>query len=404
MEAGLLVAMMMGVVCTVAGAREPTTRERFQAELDSLHSRYGFPGATAAYVLPDGTVEGFAVGLDEIERGIPMQPDSRMLAASIGKTFVGATVLALAQEGLLTLDDPVAKWLGDRPWFERLPNHDSTSLWHLLHHSSGIPNHVESEEFARAFNERWKFPEDPFTAEELIAFVLDQPPLFAAGESWHYTDTGYLLLGLVIESAAGNPWRDEVARRFLKPIGLTRTQASDRVDLPGLAAGYMSEDNPFGLPPKTTSANGRMVWNPGIEGAGGGFVSNPRDLVVWGRTLYEGRAMDGDYLEEVLTSVPVGGEDSRTSYGISVAIHADGPLGPTYGHGGWIPGYTSSLRYYPDLRIGVAFQINTDIGTVDGSTQLVPEMERGLAEIVAAASGRWRTTPRSEDRPERNRR
>lgn len=386
LASSLAAGMLAGIVFCAGCSHELSLGERFQAELGSLHSRYQFPGATAAYALPDGTVEEFAVGLDDVELGIPMEPHSRMLAASIGKTFVGATMLSLARERLLTLDDPVSKWLGDRPWFDRLPNHDSITLRHLLNHASGIPDHVAIEKFGLAFRERWRSLDNPLSPEESIAFVLDHPPLFAAGEAWQYSDTGYLLLGLVIEEATGRNWYDEVKRRFLDPLELTRTAASDRVDLPGLAAGYLSKDNPFGLPPKTTSTPGRMLWNPMIEWSGGGFASNSRDLAAWGKTLFEGRAMDSPYLEELLLSVPVSEENPRTRYGISVAIHSDGPFGPSYGHGGWIPGYTSSLRYYPDLGIAVAFQINTDIGTVDGSTMLIEDMERRLVEIVAAAA------------------
>ena len=133
------------------------------------------------------------------------------------------------------------------------------------------------------------------------------------------------------------------------------------------------------------SAPGRMLWNPAVEGSGGGFASHPGDLVRWARALFEGRAMAGDYLGELLSSVPVGEADSGTRYGLAVAIHGDGPYGPSYGHGGWIPGYSSSLRYYPDLGVGVAFQINTDVGIVDGSTRLAEDMETRLVAIVAAA-------------------
>jgi D-alanyl-D-alanine carboxypeptidase len=377
-----LVVVMVSIVISLACSNNQTLKMQFKAQLDSLYEEYRFPGATAAYVLPDGTAEVVAVGFADIEREIPMAPESRMLAASIGKTFVGATLLDLAGDGLLALDDPVSKWLGDRPWFERLPNHGSITLRQLLNHNSGIPNHVESERFAQAFSDRWDDIDNPFAPEELIEFVLDEQPLFSAGKGWHYTDTGYLLLGLVIEKVTGRSWYDEVVIRFLNPLKLSRTEPSDQVDLPGLPAGYMAEDNAFGLPPKTISAPGRMVWSPRIEWSGGGFISNSRDLAVWGKMLYEGQVMEHDYLDDLLASVPVADTDSSTGYGLAVAVHFGGPFGPTYGHGGWIPGYTSSLRYYPEYNICIAFQINTDIGIVDHSEPVVEDMEKCLAEIV----------------------
>jgi len=360
----------------------PSLKDRFQSALDSLRQEYRLPGATAAYRLPDGTVEIVASGKADPELDIPMSPQSRMLAASIGKTFVAATAIALAQEGKLHLDDPLAKWLGGRFWFSRLPNHDQITLRHLLTHSAGIANHVELAAFQRLFREHWQDDGPPLPPDSLIALVLDRPPLFEPGEGWHYSDTGYLLIGLIIEAASGNSYYEEVERRWIKPLQLQLTAPSNRRELPGLAAGYLSPDNAFGLPAKTTLRPGLMAWHPGLEWTGGGLVSNPGDLVRWAGALYEGRAMEGEYLTILLYSVPVSADAPAVRYGLGVAIHRDGPLGTTYGHAGWIPGYCSSLRYYPETGIAVSFQINTDIGIADGETPVMEQMEAGLAKIV----------------------
>lgn len=357
---------------------------QFEAELNALHEKYQFPGATAAFVLPDGTVEVVAVGLADVERKVAMKPNSRMLAASIGKTFVGAMVVALAKEKHLDLDAPVSKWLGNRPWFSKLPNHEMITLRHLLTHTSGLANHVEKNEFAKAFQASLSEPEAPLSPETCIEFILDEPALFQPGKGWHYSDTGYLLVGLIIEEATGRAYYDELKHRFLIPLKLKQTVPSDRPALPGLAAGYMASDNALGLPPKTTGHKGNMVWNPGLEWTGGGLSSNPKDLVVWAKAVYEGKAIEGDYVETILDSVPVSKDAPAVRYGLGVAIHEDGPRGPTYGHGGWIPGYSSSLRYYGNHGVAIAFQINTDIGIVDDSTLLFEEMEHRLADVVIA--------------------
>ena len=378
------VLMSVTVIILTGCSHSRMLKEQFQSELEALQDQYRFPGATAAYILPDGTVEVFSVGLDDVEFDLPMMPQSRMLAASIGKTFVGATVLALVQESVLSLDDPISKWLNDRSWFSRLPNHATITLRQLLNHTSGIANHVDEKGFIQAFQEKWQASSNPFPPEDLIAFVLDSPPLFEAGEGWYYSDTGYLLLGLTIEKVTGHGYFEEVTRRFLEPLHLTLTTPSDRLELPGLAAGYMAEENVFGLPAKTTVNPGIMAWHPGLEWTGGGFVSNSKDLVVWAKALFEGRAIEGSYLDDLLQSVPISDDDPGTRYGIAVAIHENGSLGPTYGHGGWIPGYSSSLRYYPNYGIAIAFQINTDIGIVDHATPVIEDMENRLAEVVVA--------------------
>jgi len=384
--AGSLLLGLSIMGCRPAAHSDPDPTALFQMELDALQDEYGFPGATAAYVLADGTAGVVATGLLDLEARTPMRPSSRMLAASIGKTFVSATALALAQEMRLDLDDPISLWLSDYPWFVRLPNHESISIRHLLTHSAGIRNHVDEPAFAAALAENWANPGLPFSPEVLIEYVLDKPALFAPGAGWSYSDTGYLLIGLIIEEVAGRSYYEEVKERFLDPLDLSLTSPSDRQDLPGLAAGYMAADNVFGLPAKTTVDDGRMAWNPVIEWTGGGLASNSLDLAIWGKTLFEGRAMEGPYLDDLLRDVPISAEAPDVSYGAGVAIYKTGLLGARYGHSGWIPGYSSSLRYYPEHRVAIAFQINTDIGIVDQSTALFDEMAARLEQVITATA------------------
>ena len=301
------------------------SHEDFQQVLDSLQKLYGFPGATAAYILRDGTKGVVATGLADVEAGTVMTIQSRMLAASIGKTFVGATV---------------------------------------------------------------------FTPEDLITFVLDMPPLFKAGDGWSYSDTGYVLLGLVIESATRRSYYEEILERFIAPLELNLTSPSDRRLLPGLVAGYMSSENDFGFPEKTLNANGLLNWHPGFEWTGGGLVSNSLDLAKWGEALFGGAAMSGNYLQELLRGVSVSHHDDNIFYGAGVGIYRSGPFGRVYGHGGWIPGYSSSLRHYPDYGVTIAFQINTDIGIVEDSTALVSEMEARLASIAISISNNKHESPK----------
>lgn len=368
-----------------AAAESIDLQRQFQATLDAFQQKYGFPGATAAFVLPDGEVGVAAAGLADIRTATAMTPRSRMLAASIGKTFVSAAIVALARDGRLDLDDPVSDWLGHRDWFNRLPNHDSMTLRHLLNHSSGLPDHVHDAAFQAAASERWHGAANPFPPDAAVAFVLDQPALFEAGQGWAYSDTGFILLGMVIESATGQDYYDVIRARFIEPLRLAHTTPSNRPALRGLATGYTSDDNPFGLPPETTTSPGMMAWNPGVEWTGGGLVSTSRDLAVWGAALFRGRAMEAPYLADLLTAVPIDPREPGVGYGLGVSIHSGGSFGPVYGHGGWIPGYSSSLRYYAEHDVSIAFQINTDIGLVDDSAPLLPELEKQLAKLVVDA-------------------
>jgi len=344
------------------------SNQRVKAELNHLQKQYGFPGATVAYVLPDGTVNEVSCGVADLETKVPMTPKSRMLAASIGKTFVAAEVIALAKEGRIHLDDPLSKWLGERNWYKRLSNHETITLRHLLTHSAGLADHAHIASFQKThFHEA--------APEELVEYILDQPPLYKPGNGWAYTDTGYILLGLVIEKAIGNSYSEEVERRFFKPLKLDTTSLSDTPHLPGLIAGYTAPDNPFGLPIKTIDQSGVMVWNPAVEWTGGGIISTSHDLALWAKMLYEGRAMPYDYLGDLLQSVPAVGS---ARYGAAVVITQNARFGEIWGHYGVIPGYTSSVRYYPKYGIAIAFQINSDKDTPD----YIGIMEQRLAKAI----------------------
>jgi len=318
-----------------------------------------------------------------------MTPASRMLAASIGKTFVAATMVSVAQERNIDLDAPVSTWLGRNGWFQRVPNHQSLTVRQLLNHTSGVPNHVYLPDFIETVSQRWPEPGNPFTPEILVSFVLDSEALFPGGKRWAYTDTGYILIGLAIEAITGRTYYEEVNDRFLGPLGLTATSASNKRKLPGLVAGYVAADNPFGFPAKTTDKNGVMVWNPALEWTGGGLISTSRDLAKWGAALFGGQGVSEETLNTILQPVPIGDDMPGTYYGLGVAISRSGPLSPVFGHGGWIPGYSSSLRHYAQSGITIAFQVNSD----RISHQNLSEIELCLARVVISSGEKTDCVP-----------
>ncbi len=359
---------------------------RLADTLEAFRGRYGFPGATAAIAQPDGTVTTAAAGLADVEAGRDMTPGTRMLAASIGKTFVGALVLALESEGRLARGERLADHLGDRPWFGDLPNARTITIGHLLRHRSGLPDHPHLPEFQAAAAARIAAGAPAYSPEDLLGFVTGADALFDAGTGWAYSDTGYILLGLVIEEVTGRPYYDGLRERILGPLDLDRTIPSDGPEIPGIAVGYTVPDNPFGLPVRTADADGRLLWDPGVEWTGGGLASTSRDLALWGHLLFGGRAMAPPYLDRLLDGGPVAPDAPGILYGAGVAIYADTPRGAVYGHGGWIPGYVSSLRHYAEHGVTVSFQINTDAGIVDDSSDLVPALEAALADLAIDAA------------------
>ncbi len=334
--------------------------ERFQTALDQLREDESLPGATAAFVLADGRTATVATGFADVEAGIPMSPESRIMSGSIGKTFVAATAIGLADDGMFDLDGSIATWLGSERWFNRLPNAEQITIRMLLTHSSGVSDYVYTEEAVAQFGQAMlSNPDTNVTPVQLIQYILDRDPLFAPGEGFAYTDAGYLLAGLIMERATGSMYHEQLRRRFLVPLSLALTTPSTRI-APGLVAGYQAEDNHFGWPAKITT-DGVMEINPAFEWTGGGLVTNAGDLARWAKVLYEGEAMDEPYLDELLDGVPTNPENPEGGqYGLGVFINDDPELGAWYGHGGWFPGYLSVMAYFPARQISVAVQINTD--------------------------------------------
>jgi len=330
-----------------------------QVQLESERALYHFPGATAAFVLADGSEGSIAIGLGDEERGLPMQTSSRMPAGSIGKTFVAALTLALVAEGKIALDDKLSRWLGNEAWFGDLPNGPGIRISNLLNHSAGIMDHVNTPAFGKLVENQLRV--DPGTAIEpivLVGLILDQPPLFPVGEGYAYTDTGYILLQLALEKAGGFRFGEEVMRRFIYPLQLTSTSPADGLLHAGLAQGYVNKQSFPGLP-ETTLDSGILRWNPMTEWAGGGFISTSLDLAEWLTALFGGRAIPTEMVALMVSPANSSVAPEGYSYGLGIAI-AKSAWGPVWRHRGVYPGYRSSVAYFPGCSVSVAVQINTD--------------------------------------------
>ena len=348
---------VIAAVATSVGASPPwpanETHSKAQSSIELCLRGSQVPGATAALVASDGTTIELATGFADRLGRVRMKPDSLMLSGSIGKTFVSATVLQLVAERRLGLDDKLAAYLGERPWFARLPNGRDITLRSLLNHTSGLIDHGDDSEFEAVLR---RDPGRRWAHEELVQFLLDKAPLGPVGEIYRYSDTNYILLGLVIEKITRATFYAEATRRFLRPLKLDRTAPSDKAVLPGLVSGYVNADNIYGLP-ADVSSNGRDVLNPQVEWTGGGFITNSRDLAKWAQALYGGSAIGATQREMMFSNTAKGKADPK--YGLGV-YEWPTDLGTAYGHQGDFPGYWSVMLYFPRQRMAVAMQFNTD--------------------------------------------
>ena len=336
-------------------ASASTIRTRVQATLDSIRAGGAFPGMSAGIALPDGQVLSLATGLADTALRTRLEPDALLLAGSAGKTYVAAVALQLVAEGKLALDEPISTYLGTEPWFSRLPNAAAISVRMLMNHTSGLVRYEFKPEFTRDLTAS---PDKVWRPAELVAYILDTEAPFPAGGGWDYSDTNYIVLGMIIERVAGATLNDEIGRRLLRPLGLTRTVPSDRREIPGLAQGYAGPGNPFGGT-DAMIVDGKFAINPQFEWAGGGYAVSGGDLARWAKALYEGRAFDASLVAAMVDGVPAKlGPEAR--YGLGVIVRPT-PLGPSWGHSGFFPGYVTEMRYFPEHRIAVAFLINTSV-------------------------------------------
>jgi D-alanyl-D-alanine carboxypeptidase len=361
----------------------PTSQERglrsgLQEVVDAFYRGGSIPGVSVAVSLPDGSVIALTAGEADTVRHIPMTPESRMLQGSVGKTYFAALAMRLVHEGRLDLGARVSEYLGHLDWYDRVPNAQGITVRHLMTHTSGIMRY----EFKPAFTtDLTAEPDKHWRPEELISYVLDEAPSFAPGEGWEYSDTNFILLGMILDRISGRPCYDLIREELLRPLGLENTVPSESRMIPGLIQGYAGPDNPFGGTDEVLLPDGRFVINPQFEWAGGGFASTASDLARWTRAVYTGEAFDPALLPVMMDGVPARlGAGSR--YGLGVILR-DTPAGPSQGHSGFFPGYLTETAYFPELDVAVALQVNTSVGQALGRSP-----GEVLVDLAQVAGGR----------------
>ncbi len=349
-----------------------------QANFDKIQSEFAFPGATAAVLLPDNTIIKIATGYAFPEKEIKMKPEDRMFSGSTGKTYVSAVMLSLISENRLSPDDKVEKYLGDYKWFSRIPNGNELTVGMLAHHNGGLPRYIYLGGFGRDLlnyrNRVWK-PED------LVSYILDAKPAHPAGEGWSYSDTDYIIIAMIIEKITGNKMYDEVARRFLKPLGLKNTEPSVSRTPAGLVQGHSGPNDILPAPEKVIQ-DGKYFINPQFEWAGGGFISNAPDLAKWAKALYSGKVLPDEVMRLLYSPVNMEtGKPDEFGYGSGVII-SDTKLGIKYGHTGLMPGYITEIGYYKEHDFSIAIQINQD--NFQGQHKELGKYSLILAETTAS--------------------
>ncbi|PEE37853.1 serine hydrolase domain-containing protein [Bacillus pseudomycoides] len=298
-----------------------------QAMRDTLH--LGFPGILAK-TSEGGKTWGYAAGVADLSTKKSMKTDFRFRIASVTKTFTATVVLQLAGENRLNLDDSIEKWL---PGVIQGNGYDAKQITirQILNHTSGIAEYSRSKE-ADFFTNIKK----SFTAEELVKIGLSMPPDFAPGKGWSYSNTGYVLLGILIEKVTGNSYAEEIENRIIEPLELSNTFLPGNSSvIPGTkhARGYLQPDGASELKDVT-------YYNPSIGSSAGDMISTADDLNKFFSSLLGGKLLKEQQLKQMLTTVPTGSAEIG-GYGLGI-YETKLPNGVSiWGHTGGIPGFST---------------------------------------------------------------
>jgi CubicO group peptidase (beta-lactamase class C family) len=313
-------------------------------------TRQRIPGVGVAVVKGGKVLVSRGFGLANVEHQVPATDQTIFQSGSVGKMFTAAAVMLLVEDGKLALSDPIAKFLPGAP-----PAWNGITVRHLLTHTSGIPDYANSLDLRK-----------DYTEEELAKMAYAMKLGFTPGEKWQYSNTGYLLLGIIIRKASGTFYGDVLAERVFKPLGMTTTAIISEADIvPHRAAGYTLvkgelKNQSWVSPSLNTSADGSLYLSV-------------RDLVAWDAGVRAGRVLKAASWASVFE--PVRLNDGKThGYGFGWVVGVRGGQ-PAYQHGGSWQGFKTHYARFDRGDVSVIALANlTQADTtkiVDGIAALI---------------------------------
>lgn len=320
------------------------------------------PGAIVGVQTPQGVwIKAF--GIADPATKAPMTKDMYTRIGSVTKPFAVTAILRLAEQGKLSLDDPIATFV------DGVPNGDRVTLRILANMTSGVASYSQNEEWVTQLTSD---PSQVWTPDELIAIGLKMSPIFDPGEKFDYSNTNTLLLGQVIEKVTGEKAGRAITDLALKPLGMTHTS------WPGTSSA-LPKPHPQGFTlqsPKATKTKpvNATHWNPSWEGTAGELVSNAQDLLRGARGIGTGQgvlsaATQTDRMRSVTTA---------SGYGLGFGC-GNGWVG----HSGEVPGYSTSMFYDTVADYSVIVQTNSDIASGDCTQS--PTLQDNPADLPCAA-------------------
>lgn len=320
---------------------------KLQATLDKTVKNNNIPGATVGIISTQGTWFG-ASGVSSLETKTAMRPQDKFPIGSTTKPFTAVTVLKLAEEKKLSLEDTLDKWL-PASILDNIPDSKSITIRQLLNGTSGIYDIAYGDD-SPLEQEIPKNPTKQWTPEELVAYAYGKPRFaeelqgITCTPKYCYPNTGMILAGMIVEKATGSTFADVLRSRILNPLGMNNTFFAPQEQIGrGYVNGYLDYDN-----------NGTLDNVTGVNlsfaSTTGGIVSNTQDLTRFATALFGGELLSADSLNQMLDFQDIGVGDSL-KYGLGLVSTEFEGIGKAWGHNGSVTGYGSQWWYFPDLGI-----------------------------------------------------
>ncbi len=318
--------------------------EAVEKNLDELTTRvmdkHDIPGMVIGVWVPGEGTWVKAKGEADIQTGRPMEQSDKFRIGSITKSFTTTLILQLVDDGMLSLDDKLEKYVSG------IPGGDKITVRQLCNNTSGLFEYGDDEDLV---NTLATDPQKKWTPRELVDVAISHEPYFPPGEGWHYSNTNFILLGMIIEKVTGKKLADEYQTRIFDELGLDNTSFSDTSEMTGdYSHGYAYEEDDKELVDFTE------YLDPSIHWAAGAIVSNLDDLKVWAKALAGGELISDAMHKEQLTWVDIPGEEGISKYGLGIF-----DIGGLTGHNGQTPGYQSSMFYLPKKDATIIVLLNS---------------------------------------------
>ncbi|MGI8510741.1 MAG: serine hydrolase domain-containing protein [Gemmatimonadaceae bacterium] len=371
--ARILTAVGLAITATALPAQTPSAAavEAFADSAAAAALQNGpLPSLSIAVVHGSQTLLKKAYGYTDLENGVVATPASVYRIGSDTKQFTAAAIMRLVEEGKLHLDDDV------RPFFPNFPFGDRhVTVRQLLTHTAGVANYTMHLP---------AFQRETLSHDSLLAKIYDKPFDFEPGTSYRYSNTGYYMLGMIVEKLSGRPYKDYLQQEFLTPLGLDKTYyCSVEPLIMHRAQGYGVRDGKF--------VNADYI-DMDLPFAAGSICSTPSDLVKWSEALQSGKVVSAASYRQMSTPGTLnGGTPSKAGYGFGLAISDVGGHREV-AHGGSINGFSASVATFPNDSLYVV--VLTNMLSAPGAQQM-QAVAQGLSRFALGLPPAPPATPRN---------